>query len=158
MAMTPNVVGSGGAGAHLNELLFEALDDDHFVSGLTPVAGELAGTALAAAAAAAAAQEQHVSLPPPALEQQFTQQQQRSDSSPQLPPPQQQLEPLELQRAASKGDQRSGSTSTRGNSGEWKRWRGGREMAARTWEKKLSNQSEETDDAPEPRRAGERSI
>ena len=101
--------------AHLNELLFEALDDEHFVSGLSPVAGELAGAASTAAAAAAAAasaaaaaaqgHREHVVLPPPA-------ELRLSDSSPQhLQQP--------LQRAASQGEQqRSESTSKRGNSGE----------------------------------------
>ena len=132
MATTPPPPSAGGV-AHLNELLFEALDDEPFVSGLTPVTGELAADA-AAAVRAEARHIDHTFLPPPALEQlvqEQHQQLQRSDSSPQP----RQLQPP--QRAASRGEQRSGSTSSRGNSGESRRGPGRGEMAARKPKKLL---------------------
>ena len=104
MANTPPpiTVGAGAAAANLNELLFETLDDVNFVSGLTPVAGELSG----APAAAVAAAHRDVVLPPPAL-----------DDGEHLVQEQQQQQEQRLHRSASRGEQRSGSTSTRGNSG-----------------------------------------
>lgn len=135
--------------AHLNELLFEALDDEHFVSGLSPVAGELAGAASTAAAAAAAAasaaaaaaqgHREHVVPPPAELR--------LSDSSPQhLQQP--------LQRAASQGEQqRSESTSTRGNSGESRPiWQGAksRELSSMAFSRGAREEHQASPIKPQP--------
>lgn len=116
--MAPPPPPSAGGVANLNELLFEALDDEPFVSSLTLVTGELGADAAAAARAEAQRQIDAVPPPPEALEQDLEklhQLPQRSDSSPQP----RQLQPP--QRASSGGVRRSGSTSSRGNSGESRR-------------------------------------